>query len=126
MVDGQHVAARGAGPAGVRGERVRAHDRSGGRRGLGVAAGGQAVQDAERVQQPLDGIACWREGFGRLLTPASRQPPHRRQGTHRVRQVVDDLAREREVIGAGGRDPVLGIERLQGAYFARDPDYDMT
>lgn len=24
----------------------------------------------------------------------------------------------------GGRDPVLGIERLQEAYFARDPDYD--
>jgi putative glutathione S-transferase len=24
----------------------------------------------------------------------------------------------------GGRDPVLGIERLQDAYFARDPDYD--
>jgi len=24
----------------------------------------------------------------------------------------------------GGRDPVLGIERLQEAYFARFPDYD--
>src|ERR1041384_679166 len=24
----------------------------------------------------------------------------------------------------GGRDPVLGIERLQEAYLARDPDYD--
>ncbi|MEE1751396.1 glutathione S-transferase C-terminal domain-containing protein [Streptomyces sp. SP18CS02] len=24
----------------------------------------------------------------------------------------------------GGRDPVLGIERLQDAYFARDPEYD--
>ncbi len=24
----------------------------------------------------------------------------------------------------GGRDPVLGIERLQQAFFARDPDYD--
>jgi putative glutathione S-transferase len=24
----------------------------------------------------------------------------------------------------GGRDPVLGIRRLQGAYFRRDPDYD--
>jgi len=25
---------------------------------------------------------------------------------------------------SGGRDPVLGIERLQEAFFARDPDYD--
>ncbi|WP_329192037.1 MULTISPECIES: glutathione S-transferase family protein [unclassified Streptomyces] len=37
--------------------------------------------------------------------------------THDVRSWTFDL-------DPGGRDPVLGIERLQEAYFARDPGYD--
>ena len=59
--------------------------------------------------------------------PGDHRPPPARPGGRRCRWAsagpIHDERSWTFDLDPGGRDPVLGIERLQEAYFARFPDY---